>query len=311
MSLPKPDIDQELQQECGQELAPEAVVAIYKKPSQLKEIWRRMRKNRAAMIGLTIIAVILFLAVFAEQIKPYSLAVNQNVKIRLQPPSLAHPFGTDGYGRDLFARCIHGARVSLSIGFTSATLSLVLGLFFGSAAGYYGGRADTVIMRSVDVIAAIPSILMALAVVAALGASPLNLILAVSFARTPAVIRVVRTAVLSVGDQEYVEAAKAGGTRDIRIIRKSILPNAMGPILVQATMSVAQNILSAATLSFLGLGINPPTPEWGAIISESKEFMRTAYYLMFFPGLMIILSTLSLNLVGDGLRDALDPRLKS
>ena len=288
-----------------------AAPIVYKRPSQLKEIWRRMKKNRAAMIGLVILLIILFLAVFAEQIKPYETAVSQNVRERLQTPTWAHPFGTDGYGRDLLARCIHGGRVSLSIGFTSAGISLVLGLILGSTAGYYGGKIDSVIMRCIDVVAAIPSILMALAVVAALGSSRLNLILAVSFARTPAVIRVVRTSVLSVGDHEYVEAARAGGTGDIRIIAKSILPNAMGPIMVQATMSVAQNILSAATLSFLGLGINPPTPEWGAIISESKEFMRTAYYLMVFPGLMIILSTLSLNLVGDGLRDALDPRLKS
>lgn len=285
--------------------------AVYKKPGQLREIARRMRKNKPAVIGLIILTVIVVLVLFAEQIVPYQEAIAQNVKIRLQRPSGEHWFGTDGYGRDLFARCLHGGRVSLAIGFSSAAFSAVLGIMLGSVAGYYGGMTDSILMRSVDIIAAIPSILMALAVVAALGASQLNLIIAVAFSRTPAIIRVVRTAVLSVGDQEYVEAAKAGGTSDFRIIRKSILPNCIGPIMVQVTMSVAQNILAAATLSFLGLGINPPTPEWGSIISESKEFMRTANYLMIFPGLLIILSTLSLNLVGDGLRDALDPRLKT
>jgi len=288
-----------------------AQIFEYKKPGQLKEIWRRIKKNKAAMIGLVIFSIILLFALFAEQIRPYSDAITQNVRNRLQTPSFTHPFGTDGYGRDLFARCLHGTRVSLSLGVTSAFISLIIGLFFGSAAGYYGGKTDTVIMRIVDVIAAIPSILMALAVVAALGASRLNLIIAVSFARIPAVLRVVRSSVMSQTDQEFVEAARAGGTGDFRIIRKSILPNAMGPILVQATMSVAQNILSATILSFMGLGINPPTPELGAIVSESREFMRTAYYLMLFPGFIIILSTLSLNLVGDGIRDALDPRLKT
>ena len=289
----------------------EAPLIVYKKPSQLKEVWRRMKKNRAAMIGLVIFSIILFFALFADQIRPYNSALTQNIRNRLQTPSREYPFGTDGYGRDLFARCLHGTRTSLSLGLISTVVSLLLGLFFGSAAGYYGGKTDTIIMRMVDVVAAIPSILMALAVVAALGASRLNLILAVSFARIPAVLRVVRSSVMSQIDQEFVEAARAGGTGDFRIIRKSILPNAMGPILVQATMSVAQNILSATILSFMGLGINPPTPELGAIISESREFMRTAYYLMLFPGFIIILSTLSLNLVGDGIRDALDPRLKN
>ncbi len=284
---------------------------IYKKPSQLKEIARRMKKNKPAVIGLIILTIIILMVLFAEHIVPYKAAITQNVKNRLEPPSGVHWFGTDGYGRDLFARCLHGGRISLAIGFSSAAFSAILGIILGSIAGYYGGFTDGALMRSVDVIAAIPSILMALAVVAALGASQLNLIIAVAFSRTPAIIRVVRTAVLSVGDQEYVEAAKAGGTSDFRIIYKSILPNCIGPIMVQVTMSVAQNILAAATLSFLGLGINPPTPEWGSIISESKEFMRTANYLMIFPGLLIILSTLSLNLVGDGLRDALDPRLKT
>lgn len=285
--------------------------ALYKKPSQWKEIWRRFKKNRPAVIGLAILLAIIVLVIFAEQIIPYKQAITQSYMERLLPPSAEHLFGTDGYGRDLFARCLHGGRISLSVGFASAAFSAVIGIIFGSIAGYYGGATDNVIMRTVDVVASIPAILMALAVVAALGASLLNLIIAVAFSRTPAIIRVVRTAVLSVGDMEYVEAARAGGTSDFRIIYKSILPNCIGPVMVQVTMSVAQNILAAATLSFLGLGINPPTPEWGSIISESKEFLRTAYYLMVFPGLLIILSTLSFNLVGDGLRDALDPRLKT
>lgn len=283
----------------------------YKKESQLKEIWRRLKKNKSAMIGLAIICIIVLLAICADIVQPYQNAIKQNVRIKLQPPSTQHWFGTDSYGRDLFARCIHGARVSLGIGLTATFASLLAGGILGSIAGFYGGKIENIIMRTMDILMSIPTILLALSIVAALGSSIPNLIIAITLTRIAAFVRIVRSAVMPIVGQEYIEAAYACGTKDFRIIRKHIIPNAFGPIMVQTTMSVAMIILQAASLSFLGLGINPPTPEWGAIISEGREYLRTAPHVMFFPGLFIIFSALSLNLLGDGLRDALDPRLKS
>lgn len=283
----------------------------FKKESQFKEVWRRLKKNKAAMIGLVLICIIIFLAVFADFIQPYRAATKNNVKIKLQPPSAEHWFGTDSYGRDLFARCIHGARISLGIGLLATFASLIVGGMLGSVAAFYGGRVDDMIMRTMDVLMSIPTILLSLSVVAALGSSIPNLILAITLTRIASFVRIVRSAVLPVVGQEYIEASYACGTKDLRIILKHIIPNAIGPIMVQTTMSVAMIVLQTASLSFLGLGINPPTPEWGAIISEGREFLRTAPHVMFFPGLFIIFSALSLNLLGDGLRDALDPRLKS
>lgn len=283
----------------------------FKKDSQFKEIWRRLKKNKSAMIGLVIISIIIFLAIFASLITPYEVATSQNVRIKLQPPSADHWFGTDSYGRDIFARCIHGARVSLGIGLLATFVSLIVGGTLGSIAAFYGGTIENIIMRLIDVLVSVPTILLALAVVSALGSSIPNLIIAITLTRIASFVRIVRSAVLPVVSEEYIEAAYASGTRDFRIIRKHIIPNAMGPIMVQTTMSVAMIILQTASLSFLGLGINPPTPEWGAIISEGREFLRTAPHVMLFPGLFIIFSALSLNLFGDGLRDALDPRLKS
>ena len=284
----------------------------YKKKSQGKEIWKRMKKNRAAMIGLVIICIFVFFAIFADVIADYEEeAITQNVKERLQPPNSEHWFGTDAYGRDIFARILHGARVSLTIGLASTGISVILGGLFGAAAGYYGGKVDSIIMRVMDTVMCIPAILLALAIVAALGPGIRNLLIAITVAQVPGFTRVIRSVILSVVGQDFIEAAKACGTTDKRIIIKHILPNAMGPIIVQATMSVAGMIITAAGLSFIGMGIQPPRPEWGAMLAESREYMRYAPYLVAFPGIAIVLAALSLNLLGDGLRDALDPRLKN
>lgn len=284
---------------------------VFRKPSQLKEIWRMFKKNKSAIIGLTIIVLLLLIGIFADVIVPYEMSIKQNISQRMQRPSTNHLLGTDAFGRDLFARCVHGARVSLGIGITATVLSMVAGVFLGAMTAYYGGYFDEILMRFMDILRAVPTILMALSIVAALGSSIPNLIIAITITRTPFFIRIVRSTVMPIVHQDYIKAAYAGGTRDIRVILKHILPNAVGPIMVQTTMSISLVVLQVSSLSFLGLGVNPPTPEWGAIISSSREFLRQAPYMMFSPGILIILTALSFNLVGDGLRDALDPRLKS
>ena len=283
----------------------------YKKESSFKETWRRLKKSRTAMLGLVILIVMGSVAVFADLIVPYKTAIAQDVIHRLQKPSSVHWFGTDAYGRDVLARIIHGSRISLSIGFVTTFFALIFGIILGSIAGYFGGRIDDVITRVIDVFMALPTILLALAIVSALGPGIANLVLAISISRIPSFVRVIRSEVIGVVNQEYIEAARAGGTKDAAIIMKHVLPNCMGTIIVQTTMSIAQMILQAAGLSFLGMGVSAPQPEWGYMLSEAREYMRSASYLMLFPGVCVCLATLSLNLLGDGLRDALDPRLKS
>ena len=282
----------------------------YKKESQWKEIWRRMRKNRAAMIGLCIFICIVLVAIFADVIVPYEYGIDNVAKERLQPPSSAHWFGTDGYGRDIFARVVHGSRVSLMIGLSTSVFSLVFGGLLGAAAGYYGGKVDDFIMRACDIVMSIPGLLLALAIIAALGASTINLLIAITISSVPGSVRLVRSTILTVVEQDFIEAARSYGSSDMRIITKYILPNAVGPIIVNTTMSIAGMILSAAGLSFIGMGIQPPQPEWGAMLSEARQYMTTSPYMLYFPGVAIVLTALSLNLIGDGLRDALDPKLK-
>jgi len=254
--------------------------------------------------------IFFFGAIFANQICPEELVTTQDASIRLQEPSAEHIFGTDAYGRDLFARVLYGSRISLTIGLFTAFFSLVIGGILGAAAAYYGGQIDNIIMRVMDIFSAIPGTLLALAIVAALGASMLNLLIAITISSIPGFVRLIRSTVLTVVESDYVEAARACGTRDGRTIMRHILPNAIGPIIVQTTSSISGMILQASGLSFIGMGVQPPTPEWGAMISEAREFMRTEPYLMIFPGVCIILAALAFNLIGDGLRDALDPRLR-
>lgn len=283
----------------------------FKKQGQAKEIWRRLKKNRPAMFGLILFAVLLLLICSAPLFGSYEEALMINVKEKLQSPSRAHIFGTDSYGRDLFLRCVHGGRYSLVIGISTSLVSLLFGCALGSLAGYFGGSVDGVIMRCMDVFSAIPTIMLALAIISALGSSVTNLIIALAVSRIPGFTRIVRSAAISLADQEFIEAARAGGARNGRIIFRHVLPNCLGPIIVQSTMNVSLMIVQTASMSFLGLGITPPTPEWGSIISEAKAYIATAPYLIIMPGLLLVITSMSISLLGDGLRDALDPRLKS
>ncbi len=283
---------------------------VFKKESVLIETWQRLKQNKLAMFGLITIFLMIVLAFCAELITPYANAITMNFKQKLLLPSGQHWFGTDNFGRDVFARCLYGSRVSLAVGFGTSIASLLIGSVVGSMAGFIGGRVDNLIMRFMDLFSSMPAILLAMAVVAALGSGLVNVGIAITIASIPTFVRVVRSSVLSIADQEFIEAARAGGTRTPRIIFRHVLPNAIGPLIVQSTMNVSQMIIMAAVLSFLGMGVDPPQPEWGALLSEAKEFLRTAPYLMFFPGALICLSSFSMNVLGDGLRDALDPRLR-
>ena len=286
--------------------------AAVKRNSPAREIWRRFKKNKAAMLGLGIFSVMVLLAVFADVICDYDTQViAQDVANRLKAPSPDHWFGTDAYGRDIFARVVHGARISIIIGLAATVGSVCISGILGSIAGYYGGRIDNAIMRVLDTFLAIPGELLAMAIVASLGPSMTNLLIAVTIARIPPFTRVIRSSILTVIDQDYIESAIASGARDSYIIVKHILPNAMGPIIIQATMGVGRVILTAAGMSFIGMGVQPPLPEWGSMLAEGRDFMRYSPYITLFPGLAIILTSLALNLLGDGLRDALDPKLKN
>jgi peptide/nickel transport system permease protein len=275
------------------------------------EIWHRLLRNKMAMLGLVILVLLALSAIFADFIADYdSKVIAQNISERLQGPSAAHWFGTDEFGRDIFARIIHGGRVSLVVGLISVSVSLIIGGALGAFAGFYGGNVDNVIMRIMDIFLAIPSTLLAITIVAALGTSLVNVMLAIGISGIPNFARIVRAAVMSVKDQEFVESARAIGASNATIIFREIIPNCMAPIIVQATLSVASAILSTASLSFLGLGVQPPSPEWGAMLSSGRNFLRDAIHITLFPGLAIVITILALNLLGDGLRDALDPRLK-
>ncbi len=281
----------------------------HRRKSQAKEIWRRMKRNRLAMAGLVMISILVLMAAFAGVIADESLALSRSPD-RLQGPSAAHWFGTDNLGRDVFARIVHGARISLTLGIATTALSLIIGGLIGAVAGYFGGFIDNVIMRIADMFMAIPAILLTLAMIAALGTSMTNLIIATTISNVPGFVRIIRAYILTVIGQEYIEAAKACGMGDFMIILRHILPNVIGPIVVEATMTVAGMIISISGLSYLGMGIQPPTPEWGSMLSEAKDHMIKHPHLVVFPGLFIVLAALSLNLLGDGLRDAIDPRLK-
>jgi len=292
-------------------VSPAAVQKKRKKKGQAAEVWRRLRKSKTAMFGLIVLILIILVAVFADVICDYEeLAIKQEMSNRLQGPSAEHWFGTDSYGRDIFARVVHGARISLVIGIAATVGSVLISGILGSICGYYGGKVDNILMRVLDMFMAIPPELLALAIVASLGPNMVNLLIAVTISRIPPFTRVVRSSILSVIDQEYIEAARACGTKDREIILRHVLPNAMGPIIIQATMGVGRMILTAAGMSFIGMGVQPPTAEWGQMLAEGREFMRYAPHITIFPGLAIVLTSLSLNLLGDGLRDALDPKLK-
>lgn len=281
-----------------------------RKTGPWRDVWQRLKKNKMAMFGLFVIGLLVFAALFAEQIAPYGFD-DQNLQDRLTSPNSQYLLGTDNFGRDIFSRIIFGARISLQVGFIAVGISAIVGGAFGAIAGYYGGKLDNFIMRVMDVLLAIPGILLAISIVAALGPGLVNVMIAVGIGSVPQYARIVRASILSIRDQEFVEAARAVGANDFRIIMKHIIPNSLAPIIVQATLGVASAILSAAGLSFIGLGIQPPTPEWGAMLSTGRDYLRDHWHVATFPGLAIMITIFGLNLLGDGLRDALDPRLKN
>jgi len=298
----------------------ETAVRPLKKKSQLKEIWRRFRKSRTAMVGLFIILLIILTAIFADIIAPPVHIPGTSIVIPKAEftdlmndrafPSAEHWFGTDNVGRDIFARVVHGTRISLRIGIQVVVTASIIGITLGSIAGFYGGMSDNIIMRLIDILLAIPQILLAISISAALGPGLNNVMTAVAISSIPAYARIVRGSVLSLKDQEFIEAAKSVGANDFRLIARHIIPNSMAPLIVNATMGFASAVLAAAGLSFIGLGIQPPTPEWGAMLNEGRQIMVEFWPVAVFPGLAIALTVLGFNLLGDGLRDALDPRLK-
>lgn len=290
----------------------EQSIAAPKSRGQLASIWLRLKKNKLAMVGLCLLIAMILIAVFAGFIADYdTMAIDQNQAIRLQGPSREHILGTDQFGRDVFARIIHGSRISLSMSVIAMTLAVAIGALIGSVAGYYGGKVDNVLMRLMDILLAIPPMLMSISIVAALGQSMVNLLIALAIAYIPVFARVIRSSILSIKDQEFIEAARSCGSSNARIIFKHIIPNAIGPIIVQATLAMGATILIIASLSFMGLGVKPPEPEWGTMLYEGRDFLKQAPYLVLFPGGAITLAVISLNLLGDGLRDALDPRLRN
>lgn len=278
--------------------------------SQIGEIWYRLRKNKAAMVGLGIIIVIILVAIFADVIADYDLAIDTNPEDRLQGPSAEHWFGTDANGRDLLARIVHGSRYSLLFGFGCTFFAMVGGTILGAAAAFYGGKVDETITFIIDAIMCIPGMLMSLSLVAALGTGLVNLMLALTITGIPGFARLVRSIILGVTGQEYIKAAKAIGVSNIRTIFVHVLPNSVALIVVNAAMSIAGYILSASGLSYLGMGIQPPAPEWGAMLNDALQYVRTDPHIVIFPGLAILLTSISFNLLGDGLSEALDPKMK-
>lgn len=286
-------------------------VSSFKKQNQLKQIFHRLLKNKGAVVGMIIVVLLILAALCAPLMFDYNTdIIGLNMAERLQGPSAEHWFGTDEMGRDLFARIIWGSRASLSIGFASVAIGFVIGGFLGAIAGFYGGRVDNIIMRSMDVIMAIPTSLLAITIVAGLGISVQNLIIAISISSVPGSARIVRGSVMTVRHSEFVEAATAVGARAGRVIFGHVVPNSLAPVIVHLTLKVAGCILLVSGLSFVGLGISAPIPEWGSLLSSGRTYIRESSYMTLFPGLAIMVTILALNLFGDGLRDALDPRLK-
>lgn len=282
-----------------------------KRRTMFQETWHRLLKNKGAVIGMAFLVLLCIIALVSPFVFDYETdVIGQNLAIKLQSPSGEHWFGTDEYGRDLFARVMYGARYSMAIGIGSVSFGLLVGTVLGSVAGFYGGKADDIIMRGIDIFYSIPNILKAVVIVSLLGTSTINLIIALAISCATNYARIVRASVMTVRDLEYVESSYAMGLPTWKIILRHILPNCLSPIIVQTTLLIGTTIISASSLSFLGIGVPAPAPEWGALLSGGRGHIRDASYICVIPGLAIMFTVLALNLLGDGLRDALDPKLK-
>ena len=287
----------------------EARAANTKMSGQGAVVFRRLLHNKLAMTSLIVLVIIILSAVFAEYVAPYDYA-KQSISERFQFPSWKHLMGTDDFGRDILSRIIYGGRISLYVSIMSVLSSLVVGGVLGATAAYFGGLYDSIVMRCMDVLMAIPAFLLAVSVSAALGTGVTNSIIALSIAGVPGSARIMRATVLGIKDQEFVEAAEAYGASNLRIILYHILPNTFAPLLVDSTLRIGAYILQISSLSFIGLGVQPPTPEWGSILAAGRAYIRDFWPIIVFPGIAIMITLVAFNLLGDGLRDAMDPRLK-
>jgi dipeptide transport system permease protein len=284
-------------------------------PPPLREFWSYFSANRGAVAGLAVIVVVLLLALLADVVAPHS-PILTNSAVFLKPPfwqeggSLAYPLGTDAIGRDILSRLIHGARLSLTIGIAVVAISIVAGVVLGLMAGFFRGIVEIVIMRLMDIVLTLPSLLLAIVIVAILGPGLMNAMLAVAVVVLPHYVRITRAAVITERSKDYVTAAKVSGAGTFRLMYREVLPNCTAPLIVQASLGVSTAILDAAALGFLGLGAQPPSPEWGTMLADAREFVLRAWWVVTFPGLAILITVLAFNLLGDGLRDAFDPKLK-
>lgn len=277
-----------------------------------RDMVRRFRKNKLAVVGLVVLCLMITVCVAAPVFTPYDPVLDMDLSKRLLPPgSKGHIFGTDDYGRDILARLLYGGRVSLLTGLLVSMISMVIGVFIGCVAGYFGGWLDSVLMRAVDIVMSFPSMVLAIAIMAALGPSQRNIILTLVLVGWAGFARITRAQILFLKETDYIEAARASGLGDRRIIINHLIPNALGPIIVTATLNIGGAILSAASLNFLGLGVDVAQAEWGVMLNQAKNYMLIAPYLSLFPGLAISITVLCMNWIGDGLRDVLDPRMRS
>ena len=288
---------------------PAEAANLNKKRSQWRDVWIRLCRNKLAMIAMVVVILLVLMAVFADFIAPYDYAKIDPLN-KLQFPSAEHLMGTDNLGRDILSRVIYGGRISLLVAVMAVAIALISGSLLGAIAAYFGGMCETIIMRAMDIIMAIPGFLLAVSISASLGGGVWQTALAISIGAIPSYARIMRASVLTIKDQEYVEAARSGGASDLRIILKHIIPNTLSPIIVESTLRIGACIMQISSLSFIGLGVTPPTPEWGSIMNSGREYLRDFYPICTFPGIMIMITLFGFNLFGDGLRDALDPRLK-
>lgn len=282
---------------------------ILARRSQLAEVWMRFRRNKLAMLGLIVVILIVLSAVFAGVLSPYELDA-QELSNALQLPSKKHIMGTDNYGRDLFTRILYGGRSSLLVALMGVAISTVVGGLLGATAGYFGGAYGSIVMRIMDIIMAIPGLLLAVSISAMLGTGIVNTGIAIAVSGIPSAARLMQANVMTIRGQEYVEAAKARGSTDFRTLIRHVIPNTLSPLIVDCTLRISGNIMQISSLSFIGLGVQPPTAEWGSIMNVGRDYLATFYPMITFPGIMIVLTLFGFNMVGDGLRDALDPKLK-